>query len=957
MKRIVLTVCLLLCIATCLLAEEFIIRQADELTLEQFSFQTADGGWLVFFSDNSTLSKNIYCHKLSAAGELLTDQAILLAHKEIDQKLLDVIPTSDGNFIIIWKEIISTKSHDYMQKVTPEGQCLWLDEGVLLSDQFTYSKGKILANDNGGIIAVFQNRWANPIFGQNFDSGGNKLWGETEIALVEMDDMVEMKNVLSCPGGGFLVHICIRTPESYQYKVLKFSDAGVLIDDDAIPALNLFDGRYADIIGPVNGEYLLYTVSEDSLKISKTGTNGEALFTQNLECDLLFQRFSGIWLLRDGRMAYVLAGGYNLTLTLHMLSADLQPLWNAVEQYPSDGKILMAESPDGKILLAVEPYVQIFDAAGGKLFTQSLAVTDELYTHPKYMVVLPANDRGIFLWHDILNRRQMIKIQVLNIDGTLAHGSSGIALEDRLAGVCDGARWRHQCFSLGNRFLSIWMERRHETSLTDGYQYGMSGIYYQLFDANMQPLLELNGRSLQPLGDDVLDVLQFMVDNDSRLYILYTTLSGGRTFLQAIDYHGNLCFGESGIMLGNQNHIIGCVDQAVYLFWLAAASGFSNKIMGQKYINCQAQWNPQGELLLPHKVNHNYTLLGFKNGLLIFSDHYSAYMEESFTHLKALLLDAHGVITATGGSNDFPLSSMDVSQENTLIGTGGMGDDCCLIFRSNNPETSSSYIMQKISPQGDRMWGEDGISFDVGGSISNPLVKDDALIFLAQNDAGYNLHRVDTQGSFQTPEAGINIIPAAYEPMQPILKSFDDGSMICSFVYYQGFESDIYYRRLDANGNPADAAPVVLCDARNAQLHPRITTTSNTAFISWIDQRAGRDISGIWGNTVRSSTPNDDALQTPVQQAQIIGNYPNPFNPSTTISYHLAAEGVAKLDIYNIKGQMVDTLVNEPKARGKHQVVWDGKDFEGREVASGIYFVRLSSAGKSSSTHKMVLMK
>jgi flagellar hook assembly protein FlgD len=54
---------------------------------------------------------------------------------------------------------------------------------------------------------------------------------------------------------------------------------------------------------------------------------------------------------------------------------------------------------------------------------------------------------------------------------------------------------------------------------------------------------------------------------------------------------------------------------------------------------------------------------------------------------------------------------------------------------------------------------------------------------------------------------------------------------------------------------------------------------------------------------------------------------------------------------------MVDTLVNEPKARGKHQVVWDGKDFEGREVASGIYFVRLSSTGKSSSTHKMVLMK
>jgi len=148
----------------------------------------------------------------------------------------------------------------------------------------------------------------------------------------------------------------------------------------------------------------------------------------------------------------------------------------------------------------------------------------------------------------------------------------------------------------------------------------------------------------------------------------------------------------------------------------------------------------------------------------------------------------------------------------------------------------------------------------------------------------------------------------------------------------------------------------VLCDERNDQSLPRIAIYSNTAFVTWYDQRVKANITGLWGKTVHSSTPADDALQTPIHQAQIIGNYPNPFNPSTTISFQIATDGMAKLDIYNIKGQLVKTLVKEHKARGEHQVVWDGKDFRGKGVASGVFFVRLSSAGRSS-THKMLLMQ
>jgi len=85
-------------------------------------------------------------------------------------------------------------------------------------------------------------------------------------------------------------------------------------------------------------------------------------------------------------------------------------------------------------------------------------------------------------------------------------------------------------------------------------------------------------------------------------------------------------------------------------------------------------------------------------------------------------------------------------------------------------------------------------------------------------------------------------------------------------------------------------------------------------------------------------------------------NYPNPFNPSTTISYQLPASGQVRLDIYNVRGQLVRTLVDAEQNAGSHSVVWNGTDKAGQNVASGIYFYRLSSPGKTLGK-RMLLMK
>ncbi|MCK4653008.1 MAG: S8 family serine peptidase [Candidatus Cloacimonetes bacterium] len=91
------------------------------------------------------------------------------------------------------------------------------------------------------------------------------------------------------------------------------------------------------------------------------------------------------------------------------------------------------------------------------------------------------------------------------------------------------------------------------------------------------------------------------------------------------------------------------------------------------------------------------------------------------------------------------------------------------------------------------------------------------------------------------------------------------------------------------------------------------------------------------------------------------GNYPNPFNPETTILFSLAQDAKnTEIIIYNIKGQKVKTLLDKQQSAGYHTVMWNGKDNNGRTAASGLYFYKMVSEGNSgryTSTKKMILLK
>jgi len=97
-----------------------------------------------------------------------------------------------------------------------------------------------------------------------------------------------------------------------------------------------------------------------------------------------------------------------------------------------------------------------------------------------------------------------------------------------------------------------------------------------------------------------------------------------------------------------------------------------------------------------------------------------------------------------------------------------------------------------------------------------------------------------------------------------------------------------------------------------------------------------------------------------VIKSELIGNYPNPFNPETTIKYSLKNNSKVTLSIYNTKGQLVKELINSIVSAGLHSIVWNGKDIQGSFVSSGIYFTNLDvndGENRYTSVKKVVLMK
>ena len=104
------------------------------------------------------------------------------------------------------------------------------------------------------------------------------------------------------------------------------------------------------------------------------------------------------------------------------------------------------------------------------------------------------------------------------------------------------------------------------------------------------------------------------------------------------------------------------------------------------------------------------------------------------------------------------------------------------------------------------------------------------------------------------------------------------------------------------------------------------------------------------------SVEDMDNLSNVLKSFRLLANHPNPFNPSTNITYELSESGLVDIRVYDVMGHEITTLISEHQTAGSYQTQWNGEHSNGIKVAAGMYFYQLTFNG-TAETKKMLLLR
>lgn len=268
---------------------------------------------------------------------------------------------------------------------------------------------------------------------------------------------------------------------------------------------------------------------------------------------------------------------------------------------------------------------------------------------------------------------------------------------------------------------------------------------------------------------------------------------------------------------------------------------------------------------------------------------------------------------------------------------------------------SSKFFVLKTNNNIDSLWlmkfGLDSVEVSPNSLI---LTKDNNLIF---SGYVYDIYTPYIAYIAKLTQQGEIIWEKNFDFIIKKIVETEDSSLVLLSLDYND-HSSFSLLKTDRHGNKIWQQKIFLINAEQVDANSLVLANDNGIVIAGSVSYSG-------GNPrmfLLKTDPNgifvvvDEPVNSPPEEFLITQNFPNPFNPSTTIQYSLPSEGKVIISIYNILGSSVATLINEEKSAGCYNVTWNGKDNFDNDVTSGVYFYIIKFSNKSIS-RKMVLMR
>ncbi|MCD4829006.1 MAG: T9SS type A sorting domain-containing protein [Candidatus Cloacimonetes bacterium] len=963
------------------------IRQGENIEWTRAADVLTDGNVVYVWSDTKLGDRDVWAQKLNAQGDKLWGETPILVDNKIDrQEDPVVIATTDGGCIVAWVDFTNEFAGDiYAQKLDSDGNLLWSEGGVPLC---TAADVQISLNivpdlDGGAFIIWIDNR--NPggsdIYGVHVDANGDNLWTDDGIAvaggngeqsshtfwqdgqggailayvnsyLSEID--IYVSRILTDGVIDWTTTLCDADQDQEGVKMCKtgadtfgFSwrdkrddpDGDIYAQACDIDGNLLWASGVVVYAGPLKQENPRVTSSGDGAMFvawQDTRSNGE--FT-----DCYVQKLNSAGILQWNAAGVVLCDEPFHQRNQRLVtgdSGDVYVVWDDgrdgdhpleniyIQHVLSDGNIAWEE--DGRELCSAdwEQFSVLIKRSGNRLFVS---------------------------WGDFRTGSIGLYIQVLDLSGNLLLDADGEEFYWGLSGDATDAI----LLPTGNDAYAVWIDTRFGVNGSRVFAQkilgGSTGSQGEVaftpngvpFTDNVNTSQEYPEAALRHQGGVVATWTQIMEGTE-------------RVYCQALDADGNALWGNTGMTLstanlGQQFSTVSEVDGDYYFAWSNMEQDgwdYYFRLYAQKISGGVKQWG--------------------ETGIVVASEDCDLFMENivgpyflyrSSSDVFVTKLDPDGTPAA---GFETPLVLCDAAL-NQLNPQGMLVDDDLFVIWEDRRDEVKAIYGQIVTANGGIEWAENGIAIAsyANDQYDPAFCFDGANFYVSWSDfrngnaEDVAMQKVNASGELLWDANGLFVVQKDSVQFNSSLASVEEQTLVL-WSDFLGPASDIYVQQVGSDGNLyGDTAGEPLCDAIMNQYEPHVVAIDDGYALSiWRDARSSgkTEISGMYAQKIRADwyPANDDDAPVPVIRLE--QNWPNPFNPETTIAFSIERPGDVRLDIYNIRGQKVKTLVREQLIAGRHAFTWQGRNDNDKPVGSGVYLYRLTS-GEQTQTRRMILLK
>ncbi len=960
------------------------VRQGENIAWNQTSVSCDDENFVSIWTDTRNGIRGVYAQKIDINGNSLWgDNGIEIYNPDRMQSRPNAISSTNNSVITCWQDYNDPEniysSQIRIQKIDANGNLLWGEEGVLLENIGASGGPPQMVNHSDGGVYVFWNEtpqadirgirlladgsiaagWEDgieilpdlyefeahsdqldgvilssalddDIYIQRVDENGNKLWGYNGTLLYNGNDYI------------LEIDICSSIAGEYYFSWRTWVQNG--LDEIMIQKTDI-DGNPVWNSPTIISEYdyasRLITVCPSDSQPIVTWICDEILFSQKIDSDgnLLWGEegitvFESNYDLNSDSVILREMDDNGCILSWTDYDYNYHECKFLVQRLNSNGDLLFGD--DGLILYVTSNY-GVFS---------SLAITDQRY---------------YFCWLDNSDNSQSLIQQIIDGDGNIYLEENGEEMFNGLSGSIGNL----QMLSNEDNPIMLWLDYRN---LYDGR------IYLQILNNDGSNVFAEDGIPITTNSQyDQLDLNAVFGENSGTIAAVWSEnrIGYNQIFAQGVDTSGNYLWSDStGINLTmtdyhSDNPKISVIDNSgtdeYYIGWEDHSDFMNPAIYGQKIIDGEKQWEENGTLISGESAYCE--MINIIDRFYIWSE-----IDWPILYMKVKLVDENGNTAPGWSENGLVITDNAYSYANCnveLIPSGLL-----LTWKGYDGQEEQIYG-QIVDYDGNIQWQEGGIPLIYENYPQDFDVLYNDALYLVWNDfrdgeqLNYYLQKFNEDGEALWQDGGVQISYFNFCPFgKPVLTSVEEDILVVWEHRYEDECSQIKAQLVSSDGNlQYGLTGLTICNQFMDQKKPQVYVNGTNAYISWRDKRS--TIMGYEGLITIPGVYAQKLLIEPsgveneiIQNKDIaLRNYPNPFNPETTIRFTAENTENAEIVIYNIKGQKVRTLNIENCKLNIGKTVWNGTDENNQPVSSGIYFYRLKVDDISIATRKCLLLK